>query len=54
MTLEETEGLINSAGSAGFEVRENVERERLRTTGTLRLCRGPFQLDLRRISWRYG
>ena len=42
----EAESLIGRAATAGFEVREEVERERLATTGTIRFRRGWFQIDL--------
>jgi hypothetical protein len=42
----EAESLISQAAVAGFEVREDVERERLATTGTMRFRRGRFQIDL--------
>ena len=42
----EAESLIGRAAAAGFEVREEVERERLSATGTLRFRRGRFQIDL--------
>jgi hypothetical protein len=42
----EAESLIGQAATAGFEVREDVERERLTATGTMRFRRGRFQLDL--------
>lgn len=42
----EVEDLIRRAAEAGFDVREDVERARLATTGTIRLRRGRFQLDL--------
>lgn len=43
---DETARLIRQAAAGGFEVREDVELERLATTGTIRLRRGRFQLDL--------
>lgn len=46
LTASEAESLITKASHAGFELREDVERERLATTGTLRFRRGPFQIDL--------
>lgn len=46
ITPTEAEVLIRRAAEAGFEVREDVERERLAVTGTIRLRRGRFQLDL--------
>ncbi|MFM7185609.1 MAG: DUF6036 family nucleotidyltransferase [Gemmatimonadota bacterium] len=42
----EAESLIREAAAAGFDLREDVERERLSRTGTIRFRRGPFQLDL--------
>jgi hypothetical protein len=42
----EAESLIVRAAAAGFEVREELERERLATTGTMRFRRGRFQIDL--------
>ena len=42
----EAEALIRQAAEAGFELSEEVERERLAATGTLRFRRGRFQLDL--------
>lgn len=42
----EADALIRQAGAAGFDLREEVERERLATTGTIRLRRGTFQIDL--------
>lgn len=42
----EAEALIRDAARAGFEVREDVERERLAATGTMRFRRGRFQIDL--------
>jgi hypothetical protein len=42
----EAESLIKEAAAAGFEVRADVQRERFTATGTLRLRRGRFQLDL--------
>lgn len=46
LTLAEAESLICKASRTGFELRDDVERERLATTGTLRFRRGPFQIDL--------
>jgi len=42
----EAAALIRQAAKAGFEVREDVERERLAATGTMRFRRGRFQIDL--------
>jgi hypothetical protein len=42
----EAEALIRQAVEAGFDLREQVERERLAATGTIRLRRGRFQIDL--------
>lgn len=42
----EAEALIGQAATAGFEVRADVERERLAATGTMRFRRGRFQIDL--------
>ena len=46
LSAAEAESLISRAAAAGFELQEEVERERLATTGTLRFRRRPFQLDL--------
>lgn len=46
MSPADAETLIDAAGEAGFEVRRDVERERLARTGTLRFRRGLFQIDL--------
>jgi hypothetical protein len=46
LSQAEAEALIRAAAEAGFEIREDVERERLATTGTLRFRRGRFQIDL--------
>ena len=46
VSLAEAESLIRHATSAGFDVREDLERERLTTTGTMRFRRGRFQIDL--------
>ena len=43
---EEALALITKAAEAGFDVRPETERERLRATGTLRFRHGPFQLDI--------
>jgi hypothetical protein len=43
---EEALALIDKASGAGFVVHPEVERERLRATGTLRFRHGPFQLDI--------
>lgn len=42
----EAELLIRQAAEVGFDVREDVERQRLASTGTIRLRRGRFHLDL--------
>jgi hypothetical protein len=42
----EADALIRQAAEAGFDLRVEVERERLATTGTIRLRRGRFQIDL--------
>lgn len=42
----EAEALIAEAATVGFEVRADVERTRLRETGTIRLPRGRFRIDL--------
>lgn len=42
----EAEALIREAAVAGFDVREDLERERLDRTGTMRFRQGRFQLDL--------
>lgn len=46
MSPDEIGGLIAHAAAAGFELREDVERERFETTGTIRFRRGRFQIDL--------
>ena len=46
LSQAEAESLIGRAAAAGFEVREDVERERLATTGTLRFRRGRYRIDL--------
>lgn len=43
---DEAIALITRASDAGFDVQPEVERERLRATGTLRFRHGPFQLDV--------
>jgi hypothetical protein len=45
-SVDEALALIAKASDAGFEVRPDVERERLHATGTLRFRQGPFQLDV--------
>jgi hypothetical protein len=45
-SAEQAEALVKRAAAAGFEVRPEIELERLRETGTLRFRRGPFQLDI--------
>jgi|BarGraNGADG00212_1021973.scaffolds.fasta_scaffold00180_2 hypothetical protein len=45
-STEDALALITKASDAGFDVRPEVERERLRATGTLRFRQGPFQLDV--------
>ncbi len=42
----EAESLILEAARAGFDVQDDVERHRLASTGTIRLRRGRFQIDL--------
>jgi len=42
----EADALIRRAAEAGFDVRQDVERERLATTGTMRFRKGRFQIDL--------
>lgn len=42
----EADALIQRAAEAGFDVREEVERERLATTGTMRFRKGRYQIDL--------
>jgi hypothetical protein len=42
----EAAALIRQAVEAGFDLREQVELERLATTGTIRLRWGGFQIDL--------
>jgi hypothetical protein len=39
VSMAEAEVLIRQAAEAGFEVREDVERQRLASTGTIRLRR---------------
>ena len=46
VSVDEAESLIRQAAQAGFEVHEDVERERLGRTGTMRFRRGRFQIDL--------
>lgn len=46
VTTAEAESLIRAAVEAGFELREDVERERLQRTGTIRFRRGRFRIDL--------
>jgi hypothetical protein len=46
VSAAEAEALIRDAAEAGFDVRLDVERARLAATGTIRLRRGRFQLDL--------
>ncbi|NDC64258.1 MAG: hypothetical protein EBZ59_09820 [Planctomycetia bacterium] len=46
VTAAEADALIRAAVAAGFEVREAVERARLRETGTIRFRQGRFQIDL--------
>jgi hypothetical protein len=46
LSTPQAEALIAKAAEAGFDVREDIERERLATTGTMRFRRGWFQLDL--------
>ena len=46
VSMAEAEVLIRQAAEAGFEVREDVERQRLASTGTIRLRRGRFQINL--------
>lgn len=43
---QDAEALITKATEAGFDVRPEVEQERLHATGTLRFRDGPFQLDI--------
>ena len=43
---DEAHALIRGAASAGFELDEHVERERLARTGTMRFRTGKFQFDL--------
>jgi hypothetical protein len=43
---DEALALITKASEAGFEVQPELERERLRATGTLRFRHGAFQLDV--------
>jgi hypothetical protein len=43
---EDAEALITKAVEAGFNLRPEVEHERLRETGTLRFRHGLFQLDI--------
>jgi len=42
----EADSLIREAAVAGFDLREDVERKRLATTGTIRFRKGRFQIDL--------
>ena len=42
----EAYALIREAAAAGFELNQDLERERLSRTGTMRFRKGPFQLDL--------
>lgn len=42
----EAMGLVEAAAVAGFELRHDVERERLARTGTVRFQRGRFRIDL--------
>jgi len=42
----EADALIQRAAAAGFDVREDVERARLATTGTMRFRKGRYQIDL--------
>jgi hypothetical protein len=42
----EADALILRAAEAGFDVREEVERERFMATGTMRFRKGPYQIDL--------
>ena len=42
----EADSLIRRAAETGFEVRADVERERLATTGTMRFRKGRYQIDL--------
>lgn len=46
LTETEAEALLGRALQAGFQLDPDMERQRLRTTGTLRLRRGGFQLDM--------
>jgi hypothetical protein len=46
VSSSEADSLIRRAVEAGFDVREDVERERLATTGTMRFRKGPYQIDL--------
>jgi hypothetical protein len=46
VTPPEADSLIQRAAAAGFDVRAEVERERLATTGTIRFRKGRFQIDL--------
>lgn len=42
----QAESLIDKAAKAGFDVRNDVERQRLLDTGTMRFRKGRFQIDL--------
>ena len=42
----EADSLIRRAVETGFDVRQDVERERLATTGTMRFRKGRYQIDL--------
>jgi len=46
VSTAEAEGLIRHAAEAGFDLRIEMELARLATTGTMRLRRGRFQIDL--------
>lgn len=46
VSTEDALALITKTSASGFEVRPEVERERLRATGTPRFGQGPFQLDV--------
>jgi len=46
VSYQDAVALITRASEAGFEVRPEIELERLRATGTLRFRYGKFQLDI--------
>lgn len=46
VSMAEAEALVGRAVEAGFDVRAEVELERLAATGTMRFRKGRFQIDL--------